>query len=238
MQRAIFTRRHTLTTLIILLTFGTLACGQKSVLDNRGSSAPPAAARPSPTQIALKVEPETAASGAASVATSQPKAANVAPASTAAQPAGVPAATPEQDFELQLLDASKLKLSKVLGRRKIVIINFWATWCGPCRREIPELIALQKDYKNKDVEIFGLSIEDPQQYRELVQSFAKQFDINYKVGFSPMSMFMTFNGADQRKSIPQTFVFGRDGKLLQHIKGMRPAFKDYLQQTVDLALKS
>lgn len=234
MQRAIFTRRHTLATLIILLTLGTLACGQKSVLDNQGSSAPPAAARPSPTQIALKVEPESAASGAASVATPSPKVANVAPASTASQPT----ATPEQDFELQLLDTSKLKLSKVLGRRKIVIINFWATWCGPCRREIPELIALQKDYKNKDVEIFGLSIEDPQQYRELVQSFAKQFDINYKVGFSSMGMFMTFNGADQRKSIPQTFVFGRDGKLLQHIKGMRPAFKDYLQQTVDLALKS
>ena len=138
-----------------------------------------------------------------------------------------------------LLDASKLKLSKLLGQRKVVVINFWATWCGPCRREIPELIALQKDYQhNKDVEILGLSVEDPQQFREQVKGFARQFEINYRVGFTPVPMFMTLSGADPRAPIPQTFIFGRDGKLVQHIVGMRPAFKDFIQQTVDLALKS
>lgn len=238
MQRAISIRPYTPAALIMLLTLGSLACGPKSVLDQPSTSAP-APARPSPTQIALKIASETAPVHAASAPTATPLPPAATKVATVSQPAAAPTATPEDDFELQLLDTSRLKLSKVLGRRKVVIINFWATWCGPCRREIPELIALQRDYKNhKDVEIFGLSIEDPLQYRELVQSFAKQFEINYKVGFSSMSMFMTFNGADQRKAIPQTFVFGKDGKLLQHIKGLRPAFKDYLQQTVERALKS
>jgi thiol-disulfide isomerase/thioredoxin len=241
MQRFVSSHRHALAALSILLTLATLACQQKSVLDNPAASAPtPEPPRPTPTQMALKIEHETSQPSAATAATvipSQPAAVNATPAPPL--PGGPLAATQGQDFELVLLDASKLKLSKLLGRRKVVVINFWATWCGPCRREIPELIALQKDYSNnKDVEIFGLSVEDPQQFREQVKGFAKQFEINYKVGFSPIPMFMTFNGTDPRAPIPQTFVFGKDGKLMQHIKGMRPAFKDFIQQTVDLALKS
>jgi thiol-disulfide isomerase/thioredoxin len=165
----------------------------------------------------------------------------VAPVPPVAAPVAgpTPIDTQGKDFEILMLDSAKLKLSKLLGRRKVVVVNFWATWCGPCRREIPDLVALQQAYQNnKDVEIVGLTVEDPQQFRELVKSFAKQFEINYKVGFAPVPLFLTFNGTTPGAPIPQTFIFGKDGKLLQAIKGMRPAFRDYIQQSVEIALKN
>jgi len=224
MQRSLSISRHALAAFIFLLAFVALACQSKSAPDNSATKAP---------------DPKPSVATSATVTPAQPAAVSTVPATAPTPHAGPLAATQGQDFELVLLDASKLKLSKLLGRRKVVVINFWATWCGPCRREIPELIALQKDYQqNKDVEILGLSVEDPQQFREQVKGFAQQFEINYKVGFSPIPMFMSLNGTDPRAPIPQTFIFGRDGKLVQHLIGMRPAFKDFLQQTVDLALKS
>lgn len=183
-------------------------CQQKSVLDASAQLAPtPKPVRPVPTPLPLKVG-------------------KAAPAD----------ASQAKDFELTMLDTSKRPLSQVLGQGKIVVVNFWATWCGPCRREIPDLIALKKEYQGKDVEIVGLSIEDPQQFQELVKGFAKQYEINYQVGYSSMEMFMLFNGTDPRRGIPQTFIFGKDGKLLQHIRGLRPAFKDYVREVIEEAL--
>jgi thiol-disulfide isomerase/thioredoxin len=151
---------------------------------------------------------------------------------------GASEAAEVKDFELLMLDSSQVKLSKVLGQRKVVVVNFWATWCGPCRREIPELITLQKEYQGQEVEILGLSIENPQQFQELVKAFSKQYEINYKVGFAPQPMFLTFNGTDPAAGIPQTFIFGKDGKLVRHIRGLRPAFKDYVRETIEEALKA
>jgi thiol-disulfide isomerase/thioredoxin len=164
------------------------------------------------------------------------------PAAAVPSPAALPGPTPiplaGKDYDVTLLDASRMKLSKLLGRKKVVVVNFWATWCGPCRKEIPELIALQKDYASKNVEIVGLSVEDPAQAMTLVKNYKDQAQINYKVGFAPMPMFIAFNGARPGAPIPQTFIFGKDGKLLYHLPGLRPAFKDYVAQAIDTALKS
>jgi thiol-disulfide isomerase/thioredoxin len=155
MQRSLSISRHALAAFTFLLAFVALACQPKSAPDNSATKAP---------------DPKPSVATSATVTPAQPAAVSTVPATAPTPHAGPLAATQGQDFELVLLDASKLKLSKLLGRRKVVVINFWATWCGPCRREIPELIALQKDYQqNKDVEILGLSVEDPQQFREQVK---------------------------------------------------------------------
>lgn len=235
-------RQLALLTIILSCTFGLLGCQQPTATQN-AANAGPATALPSPSVTATAVSPTPEAAAVPALTPVE----TVAPASGPTPVASPPVANPTKvtdltqgkDFELAMLDSPKVKLSKLLGRRKVLVINFWATWCGPCRREIPDLVALQKSYQgNKDVEIIGLTIEDPAQFTDMVKAFSKQFEINYKIGFSPVPMFMAFNGTDPRGPIPQTFIIGKDGQLLQHIKGMRPAFKDYIQQTVDLALKS
>lgn len=137
-----------------------------------------------------------------------------------------------------MIDGGTVKISSLLGNNKVVLVNFWATWCGPCRREIPELIALQKELKDKGFEVIGLTVEDPAADQEKVRMFMQQYSINYKIGFSPKEMFLIFNGADPRGPIPQTFIFDKNGKLVDSIKGLRRDFKSWVLGAVNHALNN
>ena len=201
----------------------------------------PATNAPAPTPAPAATTDYTKSEVPATAMTPVPVA-SVALATPAPAASVMPGPTPipmeGKDFEMTMLNGSKVKLSKLLGRKKIVVVNFWATWCGPCRKEIPDLIALTNSYKSKNVEVVGLTVENPAQAMTLVKEFTKENQLNYSVGFAPMPMFMTFNGTRAGGPIPQTFIFGKNGKLLYHIPGMRVAYKDYVAQAIDAALKS
>lgn len=151
-------------------------------------------------------------------------------AASAAQ-ATTPAPAP--DFALPSRDGGEVRLSELRGQ--VVMINFWATWCGPCRREIPDLVALQRDLRSKGIEVIGLTVEDPVMDSQKVREFSQRFGINYRIGFSPKEMFMAINGADPRGVIPQTFIFDRKGRLVDSARGFRRDFRDWVLAVIEHA---
>ena len=133
------------------------------------------------------------------------------------------------------LDGKTKKLSDYSG--KVLIVDLWATWCGPCRQEIPHLIEMAKDYKSKGVEVVGLTTEDPASQGDQVKQFSQQFKINYPVGFADAQMAGgLMNG---RNGIPQTIIIGRDGKVKKHFVGFSAAISiPQMKAALDEALSA
>jgi thiol-disulfide isomerase/thioredoxin len=120
---------------------------------------------------------------------------------------------------ISLLDGQTTKLANYSG--KVLVVDLWATWCGPCRQEIPHLIAIANEYKDKGVEVLGLTNEDPAMDSEVVKKFSEMFKINYPIGWADLEMQKGLMRG--RNGIPQTYIIGRDGKVLKHFVGFNSA---------------
>ncbi|MEP7270576.1 MAG: TlpA disulfide reductase family protein [Acidobacteriota bacterium] len=134
-------------------------------------------------------------------------------------------------FNVHFLNGESVAFGELAGPGKMLVLNFWATWCGPCRREIPELTALDREFAGKDVKIVGLSVEDPSTAAEVVRLFGGQYSIQYVLGFASEEMFDAFSGAG-KPVVPQTFVFDRTGKLVLHLRGFHPQFSEVVRETI------
>jgi thiol-disulfide isomerase/thioredoxin len=111
-------------------------------------------------------------------------------------------------------DGSRAKLADFRG--KVLVLDFYATWCEPCRRSIPQLIALQRDYGPKGLQVVGLNVGGPDD-RIKVADFAREIGIGYPLGFPDKALTDLFLSGDQ--TIPQTFVFGRGGQPVKRFIG-------------------
>ncbi len=131
-----------------------------------------------------------------------------------------------------LMNDQRAKLSDYLG--KVVVIDFWATYCPPCRAEAPELDALQKRYGGKGLTVIGLNVGGPDD-RPLIPGFAEGLKLKYTMGFPDPEMTYLFMGNDD--TIPQTLVFDRRGRVLKHFVGYDQAVSAELERTVQGALK-
>jgi thiol-disulfide isomerase/thioredoxin len=151
-------------------------------------------------------------------------------------PATVPVVPPNVlSAELKSVNGSPIRMANYSG--KVLIINLWATWCGPCRVEIPELVRLHKEYQSKGVEVVGLSTENPEASAELVKNFVKDFDVDYRIGWATPEVALTL--MQGRDAIPQSFVISRDGHLIRRFIGFNPtATPPQLKQAIEDALKS
>lgn len=111
------------------------------------------------------------------------------------------------DFSLKSIDGRNIKLSDY--KDKILILNFFATWCPPCRREIPDFVKFYKEYKSKGVEILGVAIGSKE---ENVKELIKKFNINYPVAMSDGKIEKLFGGI---RFVPTTFIIDKKGNIIK-----------------------
>jgi peroxiredoxin len=111
------------------------------------------------------------------------------------------------DFTVKDLRGRKISLSDYRG--KIVFLNFWATWCPPCRDEIPGFVEVYKQYKNKGMEIIGISLDD-RVGPELVLKFVEKYKINYPVIMSTEKIRKDYQPGPY---IPTTIIVDQEGKI-------------------------
>lgn len=114
--------------------------------------------------------------------------------------------------------AAPIKLADYSG--KVLLVNLWATWCGPCRIETPELVKLHKEFQSRGVELIGLSTEDPEASAESVSEFVKEYEVDYQIGWATREVAQTL--MQGRTSIPQSFIIARDGRIVRRFIGFNP----------------
>ena len=119
------------------------------------------------------------------------------------------------DFELHTIDGEVIKLSDYLG--KIVIIDFWATWCGPCRMAIPELVDLQNEYKD-DLVIIGISLDQPYTQGNL-KPFIENYDINNPIVLGTLEVVEAYGNI---RGIPTSFIVNQRGEIVNKFTGYVP----------------
>ena len=117
-------------------------------------------------------------------------------------------------FAVSVIDADNRAVALESLRGKPLVINFWARWCGPCRKEIPDLVEMDAKYRSKGLVIVGLAIEDADS-REAVRDFAKAYEVDYRVllaGVGKGVELMKALGND-KAGLPFTVVIDRNGKM-------------------------
>jgi cytochrome c biogenesis protein CcmG/thiol:disulfide interchange protein DsbE len=114
------------------------------------------------------------------------------------------------EFRLQSINGRAISLTDFRG--KVVILDFWATWCPPCRREIPDFIALQSQYEARGLQIVGIALDEP----DKVKGFAQSAGMNYPVLLGDDDIAKLYGGIS---GIPTTFLIDRSGKVAGRYEG-------------------
>lgn len=120
---------------------------------------------------------------------------------------------PAPDFALTDADGKLAKLSDYRG--KVVLLNFWATWCGPCEVEIPWFIQFQKEYNGRDFAVLGVS-EDEDGWKS-VKPFVAREKVNYRMVIASELVGQQYGGIDQ---LPTTFLIDREGRVASSHLGL------------------
>jgi thiol-disulfide isomerase/thioredoxin len=127
----------------------------------------------------------------------------------------------------------KFKLADLRG--KVVVVDFWATWCPPCREQAPLLADLNKRYRERGLAVVGLTSDEPAD-EDKVLRFVKQAGMNYAVGYADNSLSASFLAGTEDETglppIPQVFVVARDGRLVEHLVGGGDANHARLEEVV------
>jgi thiol-disulfide isomerase/thioredoxin len=137
--------------------------------------------------------------------------------------------------EFENLDGTKFK--PVDKKGKIVLMNLWGIWCGPCRAEMPELVKLQDQYRDKDFEIIGLNIGKDQDTDEpesvdAIKQFAAKMGLNYTLARSPRESSNKFYEVSGKSVVPQSILIDKQGRLRGVFTGFGPNITQSMRDTL------
>jgi thiol-disulfide isomerase/thioredoxin len=196
---------------LFLLLLLTVACELSAVSQSGRRITTP---RPAPPQPSINAEPEP-----------QPA---IAPVTLFSLPESL------RERPIKSVDGSSFRFADFEG--KVIVINLWASWCGPCRSEIPDYERVRKTYADRDIEFVGLTTEDPRTSSERVRGFLRDVAFGFRLGWADRDTARTLmNG---RSGIPQTIVIDANGRIVDHWTGYSPRrSRDKLTEAIDHALK-
>jgi len=137
---------------------------------------------------------------------------------------------PAPDFELSLLDGSQFKLREEIGK-KVIVLDFWATWCGPCITAMPDVMAAVKAFEGKGVRLVGIN---QQESAGEVERFVEARGWKLDVALDEELLVRERYGV---KSIPTTIIIGKDGKVSMMHTGSSPGLKEELTADIRSALE-
>jgi peroxiredoxin len=129
---------------------------------------------------------------------------------------------PAPDFALQDADGKTIRLSEYKG--KVVLLDFWATWCGPCKIEIPWFMEFQRKYKDRGFTVIGVSMDDGWQ---VVKPFVEEFKMNYPVVLGDDETAAKFGNVEV---LPTTFIIDKEGRIVEMHKGL--VSKDEMEKRI------
>jgi thiol-disulfide isomerase/thioredoxin len=158
----------------------------------------------------------------------QPRPAAAAPAALISLPESL------RERQIEMLEGGTFRFADFRG--KVLVINMWASWCGPCRREVPEYEKVRKAYAGREVEFIGLTTEDPGTASQRVKKFVRDVNFSFRIGWADRETARTLmNG---RNAIPQTLVIDTDGHVVNHWVGYGSGHSaERLTQAIDQALR-
>ena len=132
--------------------------------------------------------------------------------------------SPAPEFNLPTQNSETVSLTSLKG--KTVLVNFWASWCKPCRKEIPELVNIFKKYKDQGFEIVGINIDKEKQN---ATRFMKEFNINYTVAFDPQ---MNVINRYEAVGMPSSFIVDKNGMIREIVYGFSDKKKKIIETNI------
>ncbi|MDX6443522.1 MAG: hypothetical protein QOH71_596 [Blastocatellia bacterium] len=142
-----------------------------------------------------------------------------------------------RETKLQTLDGDSLKLADFAD--KVVILNIWATWCGPCRQEMPELVKMSSEYKTRGLVVLGIATTYNEHNDQAhVKEYVKTQNVPYKIIWDDGTLSAPLvQAVGGRSVIPQSFVLSRDGRIVKHFQGFNPySTPQLMRQAIEEAL--